>query len=420
MSRVSLARDLACFALAACAPVASGQTLSLEEALRVGVARSARLAAQSASVQATGQLIDRARELPDPKLRFGLDNVPVSGADALSLNTDFMTMKRIGVMQEIPSDGKRRARAGRAEREQEVERAVLAAERVNLQRDVAVAWYETLYAARSLDALIDVARAVELQQKTVGAAIAGGRAPAADGFAVRVALEAVRDRAIDQERVLARSRIRLGEFLGEAATRPLGTAPDTASLPAPLDGLLGSLDRQPVLQVLERREAVARSEVELARSARRPDWSVEFLFGQRSPNYSNMATLMFSVDLPVFPANRQDREVAASLAQVDRARAQREEVRRAYEAQVRGLAADWESWGRRVERFEQVLIPLARARAAAALVAYGAGRGGLAAVIDARQAEAEAQLGLSNALLERARAWAGLAFLLPAEEETAR
>ncbi len=417
MHPVARARALACILISVSAPGALAQALSLDDAIRLGEARSARVAAQSAAVAATGELVERAHQLPDPKLRFGLDNVPVSGADALSLTADAMTMKRIGVMQEVPSGDKRRARGARVARERAVEQASLALERAEIRREVAVAWYEVLYATRSLAAMTGLADAAALQQETVGAAIAAGRAGAADGFVARSALEAVRDQVIDQERVLARARIQLAALIGPDARRPVGAAPDTARLPVPVEALLASLDRQPALQVLESREALARSEVDVAKSGTSPDWSVEFLFGQRSPYYSNMATLMFSVDLPIAAAQRQDRDVAASLAQVDRARALRTEARRAQEAQIRSLAVDWESWSRRATRFETVLIPLARERGEAALAAYRGGRGELAAVVEARKAEAETQIGLNNALLERARAWAGLSYLAPQEED---
>jgi outer membrane protein TolC len=412
-----LARVAACILImSAAAPRAAAQALSLDEALRIGEARSTRLAAQSASVAATGELVDRALELPDPKLRFGLDNVPVSGADALSLTADSMTMKRIGVMQEIPSSDKRRARSERIAREREVEQASLALERSSLRREIAMSWYEVLYATRSLEAMTGLANAATLQQETVGAAIAAGRVPAADGFTARSALESVRDQVIDQERMLARARIQLASFIGDEAKRSVGAPPDTAQLPVPVEALLQSVDRQPTLQVLESRQALAQSDVDVAKSGKSPDWSVELLFGQRTPNFSNMATLMFSVDLPIAAARRQDRDVAASLAQVDRARALREEARRSYEAQIRTLAVDWETWNRRAARYEKVLIPLVRERAEAALAAYRGGKGELMGVIEARRAEAEAQLGLNSALLERARAWAGLSYFAPQEE----
>lgn len=416
MHCIRFARAIACLLAGTLPPLAAAQPLSLDDAIRIGEARSARLAAQSAAVAATSETVARARELPDPKLRFGLDNVPVSGPDAGSLTADPMTMKRIGVMQEIPSGDKRSARSARSARERDLEQASLAFDRATLRREIAASWYEVLYAGRSLEAMHELVNAAALQQETVGAAIAAGRAGAADGFVARAAVESARDQVIDQERMLARARVALAAFLGDAAERPPGAAPDTSRLPVPLETLLGSIDRQPALQVLESREALAQSEVAVAKAGASPDWSVEFLFGQRSPYFSNMATLMFSVDLPVYQGRRQDRDVAASLAQVDRARAQREEARRAYEAQVRMLVVDWETWDRRAGRFEQVLIPLARERAEAALAAYRGGKGGLAGVIEARRAQAESRIGLNNALLERGRAWAGLSFLAPREE----
>ena len=83
---------------------------------------------------------------------------------------------------------------------------------------------------------------------------------------------------------------------------------------------------------------------------------------------------------------------------------------------MRTLAVDWEAWNKRVQRFEQVLVPLAQERAEAALASYRGGKGALASVIDARKAEAETRLGLHNALLERGRAWAGLSYLVPQED----
>lgn len=416
MHCIPFARIFACLLVGATPALVVAQALSLDNAIRIGEARSARLAAQSAAVAATSELVDRVRELPDPKLRFGLDNVPVSGADAGSLTADSMTMKRIGVMQEIPSGDKRHARSERIARERDMERASLLLERATLRRDIAMSWYDVLYATHSLEATRDLVNAAALQLETTGAAIAAGRAGAADSFVARAAVESARDQVIDQERMLARARVALAAFVGEAAGRPVGPAPDTTRLPVPLEILLGSVERQPTLQLLESREALARSDVAVAKSSKSPDWSVELLFGQRTPYFSNMATLMFSVDLPVFPARRQDRDVAASLAQVDRARALREEARRAYEAQVRTLAVDWETWNRRVGRFETVLIPLAHERAEAALAGYRGGRGELAAVIEARRAETETRIGLNNALLERSRAWAGLSYLAPQEE----
>ena len=86
-----------------------------------------------------------------------------------------------------------------------------------------------------------------------------------------------------------------------------------------------------------------------------------------------------------------------------------------HEAELRGIYADWQTAGVRVERFEKLLLPLARERVGAALATYRGGRGELSMALEARRAETETRLGFLQAQLERARAWAKLDFLLPNE-----
>jgi len=75
--------------------------LGLADAQRIAVERSRLLAAQDASIVASREMAAAAGQLPDPVLKLGIDNLPVDGADRFSLNRDFMTMRRIGVMQEF-------------------------------------------------------------------------------------------------------------------------------------------------------------------------------------------------------------------------------------------------------------------------------------------------------------------------------
>jgi hypothetical protein len=95
--RAACALPRACLLVTAAG--AAAQTLSLEEAIHLAEARSAKLRAQVAAINATGEVIERAAELPDPELRFGIDNLPVTNSDAFRINRDFMTMRRIGRLE---------------------------------------------------------------------------------------------------------------------------------------------------------------------------------------------------------------------------------------------------------------------------------------------------------------------------------
>ncbi len=401
----------ACAVLALVAAPALSQSLSLEEALRLGELQSPRLAAQRSAVAATSEQIGRAARLPDPKVRLGIENLPVSGDDRFRYDRDSMTMRAIGFVQDFPNAAKREARNLRAERMRDVEAAALQAQRVFVQRDVALAWLDAHYAERAREALERLAGQFRLQIDAVPSGIARGRQTATEGYVVRQAFEQANDRVIEQDRLVSRARVALAALLGDDAKRPLAMAPDTSKLLHPREHLVSQLAEHPQLRTASERENLARAEVELAKSTAKSDWMLEVGYGHRGPAFDNMLTVMVSFDLPWDTGRRQDRDIASRLAEVDQARAMREDVRRMHEAELRGWLADFDAATRRIERSERILLPLARDRRAAALAAYEGGRAELAGVLEAERSRTDGELGLLQALAERGKAWANLNFV---------
>jgi outer membrane protein, heavy metal efflux system len=392
---------------------AHAQPLSLADALKSADAQSPRLAAQRHLLSSTEAQVGRAGELPDPKLRLGIENLPVTGPDAWRYGRDSMTMGQIGVAQEFPNSAKRSALNQRAERLRDVERASLEAQRALLHRDVALAWLEAHFSDRAKAALERLAHQFRVHSETLSAAVVRGRQSAAEALTVRLALEQTNDRLIEQQRVTDRSRITLAALIGADAQRPLGDAPDLARFAYPRENITRRLAEHPELRVVEQRENLSRAEVELARSTRSTDWMLEVGYGQRRPYFDNMLSVMLSFDLPLRREQRQDRDILSKLAEVEQARAMREEALRMHTAEVRGWLADFDAAARRVERFEGLLLPLARDRRAASLAAYEGGRGEVGAVLEAERAVTETELVLVQALAEQAKAWAKLNHLYP-------
>ena len=399
-------------ALSASTP-ALAQVLTLDDALRLGEAQSPRLAAQRHAVAAVGEQVGRATELPDPKLRFGIENLPVTGSERFRYDQDFMTQRSVGLMQEFPSEAKRAARGLRAEAMRVVEQANLAAQRAAAHRDIAAAWLEVHYAEKVLVALERLTGQYRLQIDAVAAGVARGRQNAADSFTLRQVLEQANDKVIEQEKAVRKARIQLAAWLPAGANRPLGAPPDTARIAHPREHLVAQLAEHPMLRVYDERESLARSEVELARSTKKSDWSLQVGYSQREPAFTNMISVMVAMDLPWQTERRQDRDVASKLAEAEQVRAQREDASRMHEAELRSWLADFDTAGKRIDRFETVLLPLARDRVAAARAAYQGGRGELGPVLEAERSITEAELGLVQVETERARAWANLNFVYP-------
>nr|MDQ3039094.1 TolC family protein [Pseudomonadota bacterium] len=143
--RSSLAALLLAFLFFVGPTWAATPALRFDEAVRVAVERAPELAARRSQTEATRQEAARAAALPDPKLIAGIDNLPITGADAFSFRADEMTMKRIGLMQEFPARAKRQARQALADRTVEQAQALTVAEQLTVRQSAAQAWI-TLWA----------------------------------------------------------------------------------------------------------------------------------------------------------------------------------------------------------------------------------------------------------------------------------
>ena len=410
-----LPASLGGLALIALASQAPAQTLEFVDALRVAEAQAPRLAAQRALVTSAEHQAARATELPDPKLRLGIENLPVTGPDAFRYDRDFMTTRAVGLVQEFPSSAKREARGVRAERAKGVEEAMLASQQAILHRDVALAWFEVHFAERVRTVLESLVRQYAAQADAVAAGVARGKQTAAEGFMLRGSAEQARDRVLDQDRQIARARAMLEAFVAADAKRPLGAPPDTAQLAHGREALVERLHEHPMLRVLDERESLARAEVDLARTTKNSDWSLEVGYGYRKPTFDNMISVMVAFDLPWQAERRQERDIASKLAEAEQARAQREDARRVHGAELRGWLADHDAATRRIAHFHSALLPLARDRVGAAVAAYQGGRAELGSVLEANRAVTETELALIAVEAERARAWANLSFQYPHE-----
>ena len=398
---------------ALCLPALAATPLALDGALRIAEARSPQLAAQRAAAQAAAALVPAAGENPDPQLFFGVENVPAEGADRWSLSTDPMTMKRVGVSQQFVRAAKREDRAAKASADSLREAAFTEVQRADLRRDVAGAWFDRYYAERALAAVDTLARELELQASTSTAELAAGKAGAGEALVARSALAALADRRLEVERQERRATAMLERWIGADAVRAPDAPPDVTALAHQRAALETGLESHPHLAMYAPMEAAARADLQLARDAAKPDWSVELSYGQRAAPFDNMVTVMVRVDLPIFQSRRQDPAIASKTRALEQVRAQAEDARARHLADIHVAEVDWDIAKARFERQRRELVPLAEERARLAQSAYAGGRSDLAVVFDARRSALEARLAALAAEAELARAWAQLAYLVP-------
>ena len=389
--------------------------LTLAAAVQRAAAQAPLLEARQAQVVAAQEEARRAGALPDPVLSVGIDNLPVNGPDAFDTAADSMTMKKIGLQQAIPARAKRDAEQTLALRAVEASRARSGADAVAVRRAAADAWIDAWSSEQALAALRQSREQAALASAVARARVEGGGASAVDAMAVEAAGLDLDNRIAEQQAVHDAALAALERWTGTTGSIAQD-APDFGRLPYTEVQLFARLDRLPALSPASADVETAAAQVDLARAARRPDWSVAASYGQRSGGRDDMLMLEVGIGLPLFTRSRQDRAIAAREADYQAAIATREDLRRDQRAQLRGAFARWQGVQRQVALYETRLLPLARDRSAAALAAFRAG-GELQPWIDARRDELTAELSHAEHRRELGHAWAALAFLFPTESQ---
>ncbi|WP_322400385.1 TolC family protein [Massilia luteola] len=398
---------------------AEAEGLTLAQAQQRALARSRALPAADASAAAARELAVAAARLPDPVLRAGIDNLPVSGTDRFNIGSDFMTMRTIGVMQELTAPDKRRLRAAGMEAVADQALAEKAVATARIERETALAWFD-LYFARQVD---DLARQqvsqAQLDLQAAQAAYRGGKGSRGDVFAARGRVGTAQDKADESDTRVDTARRALARWAGRDADVAPASLPDIDRIRIDPGVLDTELAHHPEITVLDREEAVARTQARLAEANRHPDWTVEVSLQHRGQGYSNMVSVGVSVPLQWDRKHRQDRELAAALLQADRIGDEREESLRAHTAEVRALLDGWRSARRRLARYRHELEPLAAERSAAVLAAYRGGKAALADVLAARRNELDVRLQALQIEGAAAQRWAQLNYLYPSDRGTA-
>lgn len=386
--------------------------LTLAEAQRQAVAHSRQLPAKDFAASAARESAIAAAQLPDPVLKIGVDNLPVTGPDRFSLSNDFMTMRRVGVMQEITRGDKRRLRGETFNQTAEKSLAEKQVATATIERDTALAWLD-LYYVKAMSAVVDdQGTQAQLEVQAADGSYRSGRGNQADVFAAHSAVASFEDRKSEYRRRILNAQTMLARWTGSSA-EALAAKPDTDVIRLDPATLETALAHHPEIDVSNRQVDIAETQARLAQADKKSDWSVEVAFQQRGSAYSNMVSVGVSIPFQWDQKNRQNRELTSKLAMVDQAKSERDEMLRDHVAQTRVLINEWNNDRERAARYDRDLTPLARQRTVATIAAYAGGKSTLAEVLQARRNEIDVRLQGLQLQADAARLWAQLNFLFP-------
>jgi cobalt-zinc-cadmium efflux system outer membrane protein len=380
---VIMFRHILLVSLGGAASLAGAEPLSFEAALRIATRSSPDIVVQTTSVEAARSASVAAGRLPDPKLAVGIENVPATGAEQWSLTRDFMTMRKVGLMQEVPNGAKREARAAEANAavaRAEAERLVSI---LTVRRDTALAWLNRYYLERRGALFDELDRENQLFAQAVQAQFAAGRNMPADVVAPRQEAAEIADRRDELAGEIARSRAVLKRWVGVAAEESLAGEPPALILDS--GHLREHVHEHPDLAVFVPLTQMAQAEVHEAEAMKRPDWGVELAYGRRGAAFSDMVSLQFTLDLPLFTKTRQDPQIQAKRQELTRVETQRDVMLRDHTQELEAALAEYDVVVRQLTRLRDVHLPLAREKVDYQFASYRAGKADLTSVLAARR-----------------------------------
>lgn len=403
----------ACLAMLLWLPAASfAADLDLDQALQAAERYSAELSANQHQISALQNMADSATQLPDPQLRFGVENLPLGGNNGSRLTREGMTMQRIGVMQTYVSSSKRESKAQSFRVEADSLRSNGETLRARLQRDTAQAWLELALSQKSLKDVKSLVAESERQIALQQASVAAG-SEASSVLDARLTLAAMKDRLADAERDVQIARAMITRLTGLSDINVRGALPRFERLPASPEELSKNLHQHPEMQQAQREAELAQARSAQSAVAAIPDIGVEVYYAKRGNDYDDMAGVMVTIDLPLFQSKRQDKDYAADVARTQEARDNVLLAAREHQVQLDTLIAQYQAAQSRWQRQNNEVLPLQQQRSKLIQAQYQSGSSSLDSVLEARRSLLESNIAAQAAAREMAQFWAAIRYLTP-------
>ena len=384
----------------------SEQGLSLADAVQLAIQNQPLIQSLDDAALAAHETAIAEGQLPDPKLKFGVINLPINHGDALRFDRDDMTMSNIGVSQDVISKAKREAASHKMEVEAEQFHSEQLVTIRSIQRDVALAWLDVFEAQKKTELYKKIADETAGERKVAVARISSGGTSASDALKLDTERAMTNDKLFVAKRDEQKARAMLARWIGLAAKRPIAEALPIAIPKTSInsEAINTELESHPALQNARQAEAIAQSDVDIAKAGRELNWGWEVMYGKRRSDLSDMVSFQVSIDLPWDRANRQDKRTSEKLLLIERARKLTADRRLELSAELASARAEWEAAEARETEHQTHLIPVTDARLSLIKASYAAGKASLAEVWEARRNVIEVEMDHWGILTDRQRA----------------
>ena len=384
--------------------VKAEELLSLAETIQLATQNQPLLQSLDDAAASSREASIAEAQLPDPKIKFGVTNLPVTNSNALRLDREDMTMVNVGFAQNMTPLKKREVASNRqlAVADQFATEQVATAR--SIERDAALAWLDVYEAQRKTELYQRLIDNMIAERKVLAASISSGNAKTSDVLGVDTNISITKEKRIFALRDERKARAALARWIGKSASRPISTELPAMTNKLNHDTTQQKIEKHPLLKNAFQSEKVAQYAVDSAQANLERSWGWEVGYGKRFNGRSDMISFQISIDLQLDRVNRQDRRTAEKLVLVERVRKLTEDRRRQLSSELESAMADAEAAEALENESRTQLIPNAQAKLSIAQAGYKSGMQTIADVWQARRSVIDIELDRLSILTDKQRA----------------
>lgn len=395
--------------------------LSLSAAEKIALQRDLLIQSQEANVKAMTERSVSADSWADPVLKLGALAVPV---DTFDLEQEQMTQVVLGYKQMLPRGDSAQIKSKKWLSKANLMGANKSKREAMLKKIVRKAWLKVYLKEGARNIVKTNTGLFQQLVKVSRSQYVAGRKKQQDVLQAEVEFSLIEDQLEKVESELEVARAALAQWVGnENSQLPLDIETDY------LNNIMlteDQMSRQGLMKhpSVEQRDAmidIAKKDVGLAGEKNSTQWGFDITYGLRQGNNPagagggerpDFLSMMAVVSVPMFTADKQDRDIIASKQMLQAKKFERQDTLRVLDSKLQQVKSRWYKTIARISRYEERVLPQAKQNAKAAMSAYQSGVGSFIALTRARVSEFKAQLSHLKLKVEKANVLTDIRYLL--------
>ena len=359
----------------------SGSMLTLSDAIQNALDNSPRIKSAAAVAEAAKGAENQAGHRPNPEVAFEMENVAGSGSFGGTDSAEFT----YSLTQTVEIGGKRAARINAAKAARGAAAKALAAERLNLERDVRIAYLNILAEDEAVSLAVRQEQLARHVLDTVSEQVRAAAKPEIQLSKAEVAYVTSVIARERKEHELEIAKERLAKLLGVSALNSSLDRADFFEFKAPdsIEGYRANLARIPDMRRFSYMKTEKESLLDLERALAIPD--PDFSLGVRDFRESGDQSFVFSVSFPIPVFNQNKGNVARARAEVVQAASDARQAELILELQLMQNWTQWNTSYSEAQRLKTELLPSAKKAFELARAGYAKGRFSYYEILDAQR-----------------------------------